>query len=63
MSIEDGTEPRCLDTLKDRKKQPKLPSSGDHGGSTHAKQKIGLFEAEVMRKCIAEINKVEAEAK
>ena len=56
-------KPRCPDTLKDKKKKPKPPSSGNHGGSTHKKQKIRLFQAEVMRKCIAEINKVEAEAK
>ena len=36
---------------------------GDHGGSMHKKQKIGLFQAVIMMKCIAEINKVEAEAK
>ena len=53
---------RCPDTLKEKKK-PKLPSSGDRGGSMHANQKIGLFQAEVMRKCIAKIHKVEAEAK
>ena len=55
-------KPRCPDTPKDKKKKPK-PPSGDRGGSTHAKQMIGLFEAEVMRKCIAEIHKVEADAK
>ena len=54
-------EPRCLDTPKDRKKKPKPPSSGDCGGSTHAKQKIGLFEVTNMMKCMAEINGVEAE--
>ena len=56
-------KPRCPDTPKDKKKNPKPPSSGDRGGSTHAKQKIGLFQAEVMMKCIAEIHKVEADAK
>ena len=56
-------KPRCPDTPKDKKKTPKLPSSGDRGGSTHAKQKIGLFQVEVMMKCIAEIHKVEADAK
>ena len=56
-------KPRCPDTLMDKKKKPKPPSSGNHGGSTHKKQKIRLFQEEVMRKCIAEINKVEAEAK
>ena len=56
-------EPRCPDTPKDRKKKPKPPSSGDCGRSMHAKQKIGLFQVEVMMKCIVEINKVEAEAK
>ena len=56
-------KPQCPDTLKDKKKKPKPPSSGDCGGSTHKKQKIGLFEVEIMMKCIAEINKEEAEAK
>ena len=56
-------KPHCPDTPKDKKKQPKPPSSGDHGGSTHAKQKIGLFQVEAMMKCIAEIHKVEADAK
>ena len=56
-------KPQCPDTLKDKKKKPKPPSLGNHGGSTHANQKIGLFQAEVMRKCIAKIHKVEAEAK
>ena len=56
-------KPHCPDTPKDKKKKPKPPSSRDCGGSTHAKQKIGLFKAEVMRKCIAEIHKVEADAK
>ena len=55
-------KPCYPDTPKDKKKKPK-PPSGDRGGSTHAKQRIGLFEAEVMRKCIAEIHKVEADAK
>ena len=56
-------EPRCPKTPKDRKKKPKPHSLGDCGGSTYAKQKIGLFQAEIMMKCIAEINKVEAKAK
>ena len=56
-------KPHCLDTLKDKKKQPKLPSSGDRGGSMHAKQKFGLFQVEAMMKCITEIHKVEADAK
>ena len=56
-------KPHCPDTLKDKKKKPKPPSSGDCGGSTHAKQKISLFQVEVMMKCIAEIHKVEADAK
>ena len=38
-------------------------SSGDRGGSTHTKPKIGLLKAEAMRKCIAEIHEVEADAK
>ena len=56
-------KPHCPDTPKDKKKQPNSPSSGDRGGSTHAKQKIGLFQVEAMRKCIVEIHKVEADAK
>ena len=56
-------KPHCPDTPKDKKKKPKPPSSGDRGGSTHTKQKIGLFQAEVMMKCIVEIRKVEADAK
>ena len=53
---------RCPDTPKEKKK-PKAPSSGDRGGSTHFKQKIGQFKADVMQQCIDEINRVEAEAK
>ena len=53
---------RCPDTPKEKKK-PKAPSSGNHGGSTHFKQKIGQFKADVMWQCIDEINRVEAEAK
>ena len=49
--------------MKDKKKKPKLPSSGDRGGSTHAHQKISLFKADVMWQCIDEINRVQAEAK
>ena len=56
-------KPCCPDTPKDKKKKPKPPSSGDRGRITHAKQKIGLFQAEVMMKCIVEIHKVEADAK
>ena len=56
-------KPCCPDTPKDKKKKPKPPSSRDRGGSTHTKQKIGLFQAEAMMKCIAEIHKVEADAK
>ena len=37
-------KPLCPDTPKDKKKKPKLPSSVDRGGSTHVKQKIGLFK-------------------
>ena len=56
-------KPWCPDTPKDKKKKPKLPSSGDRGGSTHENKRIGLFQVDVMRQCIAEINRVEAEAK
>ena len=50
-------------SLEGQEKKPKLPSSGDRGGSTHANQKIGLFKADVMRQCINKLNRVEAEAK
>ena len=56
-------KPWCPDTPKDKKKKPKPPSSGDHGGRTHVNEKIGHFKADVMRQCIDEINRVEAEAK
>ena len=57
-------ELQCPDTPKDKKKKKPKPSSlGDHGGSTHVNQKIGLFEATVMTKCIAEIKRVEADTK
>ena len=56
-------KPWCLDTPKDKKKNPKPLSLGYHGGSTHANQKIGLFDATNMEKCIAEIQRVEVEAK
>ena len=56
-------KPQGPDRPKDKKQQPKLPSSGDCGGSTHANQRIGLFQVDVMWQCIAEINRVEAEAK
>ena len=56
-------KPRCPDTQKDKKKKPKPPSSGDRGRSTHVNERIGLFEATVMEKCIAEIKRVEADTK
>ena len=56
-------KPRCPDTPKDKKKKPKPPSSEDRGRSTHANERIGLFEVTVMEECIAEIKRVEADAK
>ena len=49
---------------KKQKKDTKRHSGeGDRGGSTHANQTIVNFTADVMTQCIAEINRVEAEAK
>ena len=63
MSLEDGKEAMVSRHTKDKKKKPKPPSSGDRCGSTHAKQKIELFQATVMMNCIAGIKRVEADAK
>ena len=63
MSLEDGTQASLSRHTEGQEETAQTASSGDHGGSTHAKQKIGLFKAEAMRKCIAEIHKVEADAK
>ena len=63
MSLEDGTQASLSGHTEGQEETAQTTSSGDHGGSTHAKQKIGLFKAEAMRKCIAEIHKVEADAK
>ena len=63
--------PLCPDdkTPKKKKKgkksetdETKRHSSGDRGGSTHRDQHIGLFTADSMTLCIAEIREVEAEA-
>ena len=56
-------KPQCSDTPKDKKKKPKLSSLGDHGGSMHANQRTELFEVTNMMNCIAEIKRVDAEAK
>ena len=52
-----------LEHTEGQEEKPKPPSLGSCGGSMHAKQKIGLFQVEVMMKSIAEINKVEAQTK
>ena len=66
-----GQRPLCLDdkTPKKKKKgkksskdETKWPSSDDQGGSTHRDQCIGLFTADAMTQCIAEIKEVEGEA-
>ena len=66
-----GRRPLCLDdkTPKKKKKgkkskmdETKRHSSGNWGGSTHWDQCIGLFMADSMTQCIAEIREVEAEA-
>ena len=41
--------------------ETKRHSSDDRGGSTHRDQRIGLFTADSMTQCIAEIREVEAE--
>ena len=74
-----GRRPLCPDDKKKKKKQkadtdgkkdkkPKKDTKrhsgqGDQGGSTHANETVGNFTADVMARCIAEINRVEAEAK
>ena len=63
MSLEDGTQASLSGHTEGQEEKTQTASSGDHGGSTHAKQKIGLFQVEAMRKCIVEIHKVEADAK
>ena len=66
-----GRRPLCPDdkTPKKKKKgkksetdETKRHSSDDRGGSTHRDQRIGLFTADSMTQCIAEIREVEAEA-
>ena len=42
--------------------ETKWHSSDDQGGSTHRDQCIGLFMADTMTQCIAEIKEVEGEA-
>ena len=63
----DGKKKRARkDDEKDRKdkKQTKRHSDGgDRGGSTHTNESIANFTADIMAQCIAEINRVEAEAK
>ena len=60
----------CPDSDQKKKKDKKSPKrhstpdgKKDRGGSTHYKEKIGQFTAEEMAACIAEIRKVEQEAK
>ena len=63
MSLEDGTQASLSRHTEGQEEKTQTASSGDRDGSTHAKQKIGLFQVEAMRKCIVEIHKVEADAK
>ena len=42
--------------------ETKRHSSDDRGGSTHLNKHIGMFTADAMSQCIAEIKEVEAEA-
>ena len=63
MSLEDGMEASLSGHTEGQEEKAQTAFLGDHGGSTHAKQKIGLFDVEIMIKCIAEMNKEEAEAK
>ena len=66
-----GRRPLCPDDKKPQKKkkgkksetdETKRHSLEDRGGSTHRNQRIGLFTADVMTQCIAEIKEVEGEA-
>ena len=57
MSLEDGMQALLSGHTEGQEETAQTASSGVRGGSTHAKQKIGLFKAEAMRKCIAEIHK------
>ena len=66
-----GRRPLCPDDKKPKKKkkgkksetdETKQHSSDDRGGSTHRDQHIGLFTADAMSQCIAEIKEVEGEA-
>ena len=61
-------KPRCPDDKpKKKKKDEKAKSTPDgeklEGGSSHYKRNIGNFTGDVMAACIAEIKRVEAEAK
>ena len=47
---------------KSNKDETKRHSLDDRGGSTHRDQRIGLFTADAMTQCIAEIKEVEGEA-
>ena len=66
-----GRRSLCPDDKKPKKKkkgkqretdETKRHSSEDRGGSTHWDQHIGLFMADSMTQCIAEIKEVEEEA-
>ena len=57
---EDG---KGKEDKKDKKPTKRHSDGGDRGGSTHANQSIGNFTADIMAQCIAEIHRVEAEAK
>ena len=58
-------ENELLESEKGKKSETdetKRHSSDDRGGSTHWNKRIGMFTADAMRQCIAEIKEVEAEA-
>ena len=62
-----GRRPLCPDDKlakkkKGKKSETKRHSSEDRGGSSHRNEHIGLFTADVMTQCIAEIKEVEGEA-
>ena len=58
-------KPRCPDDKKKKNEKPKRTPDGEkeEGGSSHYKRNIGNFTGDVMATCIAEIKRVEVEAK
>ena len=63
MSLEDGTEALMSGHTKGQEEKSKTAFLGVPWGKHHVNQKIGLFDATDMEKCIAEIQRVEVEAK